>query len=268
MKLFIANVGANESDAKRWGLRSPIFPDNTFEFITIKEHSKFASCDTIPCYDDLRSWTGKKTCLGEVLPSKVRKYRTHFDPDFECFTYGDINSSRAANLKAILPGDQIWFLARLWNFDGNGWNGKSGFYFIGYFSVTLNISSSDINSINKWPVDIVSQIASNAHYKRYVFSRDEKDFRIIVGDRNKSKRFSRALPVTPDIVGHIYGGTYDPRTDSYWRGSNQLKNKNNNPRSFTHFGSVTRSIQSFLDSDDIELNEHLTALTIFASQYI
>jgi hypothetical protein len=38
----------------------------------------------------------------------------------------------------MVPGDQLWFLARLWNYDGARWTGGSDFHFIAFLQVEWN----------------------------------------------------------------------------------------------------------------------------------
>jgi hypothetical protein len=123
----VANVGANASDAAARGLRSPIFPDGTFEFVPIKERFVSADSASAIAYRDLPSTTGRAKSIAAFLPSKVGVYKVHADPEFETFTYGDVPSPGAANLASIVGGDQLWFLARLWDHDGSGWVGGSDF---------------------------------------------------------------------------------------------------------------------------------------------
>ncbi len=134
MRLYVANVGANMADAGSRGLRSPVFPDGTFELVPIKEAASFAGADGIPRYNELPSWTHRYSDLGEVLPARIRGYRAHADPEFDTFTYGDVTSPRASALRRIAQGDSLWFLARLWGHDGGRWTGRSGFYFVGQLS--------------------------------------------------------------------------------------------------------------------------------------
>ena len=55
MKLYVVNVGVNTADAGKRGLRSPMFPDGTFEFVPIKEESRFSQAEGIRSYNDLPS---------------------------------------------------------------------------------------------------------------------------------------------------------------------------------------------------------------------
>src|SRR5437016_284552 len=118
MRIFVVNVGVNAADAAKRNLRSPRFDDGEFELVPIKEPSRFASASCARSYDALPSWTGRVPNLGALVPANIRHYAAHADPDFDAFTYGDIATSRAANLRSVQNDDELWFLARLWNFDG------------------------------------------------------------------------------------------------------------------------------------------------------
>ena len=252
-------MGVNTKDASRWGLRSPVFPDGTFEFVPIKECAFFSRAEGIPTYHDLPSWTGRTLCLAELLPEKVRWYRTHADPEFETFTYGDIQGGRAANLTYVMPGDQLWFLARLWNHDGTHWTGAHGFYFIGFVEVQLNLEFP----AGMRPADISAKyrrlIEYNAHYRRLQAGNREW-FRVLCGKPRKSCRFNRALKVTPDVAGLLFGGSYDASTGFFKRGKETLKNKNGQPRSFQHFHSITRTVQCFLDANVPEQRDYVNEM--------
>lgn len=79
-RLFLANVGVNTADG---GLRSPIFPDGTFEFVPIREERKFAANEMIPTYIELRAWTGRTATLAEYVAPRIQTCRAHADPEFE-----------------------------------------------------------------------------------------------------------------------------------------------------------------------------------------
>ena len=82
-----------------------------------------------------------------------------------------------------------------------------------------------------------------------------------------SARFEQAVKVTPEVAGLIFGGDYRPKTDTFVRDGATLLNKNGQPRTFKRFGSITRTIQSFLDDEqagDVE-RERLQALVTAAS---
>lgn len=250
----------NERDADE--LRSPIFPDGTFEFVPIREGREFASSDVIPTYGQLHGWTGRAMTLADYVEQRIRSYRVHADPEFETFTYGDVRTSRSANLRLAVQGDQLWFLARLWDHDGTDWTGSSAFYLIGYYVVADNVEIAPGTAPDALAPAFAQRIARNAHYRR-MLAGERTWCRIIVGDLALSRRFRTALRVTPEVAGLVYGGRYDPATRAYVHNNNVLLNRNGKPRSFDTFGSVTRTIQPFLDSQKdgeyfTELHGHAT----------
>ncbi|MDI6839263.1 MAG: hypothetical protein QMD71_00135 [bacterium] len=143
MKLFIANVGVNTSHVSK-GLRSPIFSDKTFEFIPIPEEEERKKVLFSPRYCEIRCFNKPNLAISEYLCPERRSDIAHNDPEFndpefndpefKSFTYGDIFSPRAANLKEIQPDDLLFFLARLWLYK-DGFTNESDLYFIGYFTV-------------------------------------------------------------------------------------------------------------------------------------
>ncbi|MGH2796145.1 MAG: hypothetical protein ACRDM0_00370 [Thermoleophilaceae bacterium] len=239
------NVGVNGADSAQ--LRSPVFPDRTFEFVPIREGRQFATSTDIPTYAELPAWTGRSATLADYVGSRFRTYRAHADPEFETFTYGDVRSPRAANLGSATPGDEIWFLARLSDHDGTGWVGASAFHLIGYYVVAENVEIAIGTAPETLPAPVSERIARNAHYRR-MLAGERSWFRVIVGDPSRSRRFRHALRVTPEVAGLIYGGRFDPSRRAYVRDGAILLNRNGKPRAYETFGSVTRSIQPFLDS--------------------
>lgn len=266
MKLYVVNVGVNTADARRRGLRSPVFPDGTFEFVPIKEESRFSRAEEIRSYSALPSWTGRALSLADFLPERVRQYRAHVDPDFGTFTYGDILSARAANLAGVEPGDQLWFLARLWDHDGARWTGASGFYFIALIEVEQNRYFAAGTRPEAMPPSIRERISNNAHYHR-LLAGDTAAFRILCGRKGASWRFLRALKVTPKVAGVLFGGSYDQSSGVFRRGSTILKNKNGTPRRFDRFGSITRTIQCFLDSGTSDQERGVQTLNRMAARF-
>lgn len=204
--------------------------------------------------------------LADFLPAKYRDYRAHNDPEFQTFTYGDIDSPRAANLKKIKSGDQLWFLARLWEHDGERWTGKSDFFLIGRLHASEVFVSVPPREARHLPPKTVKRIENNAHWSRFQLG-DARPFTILVGDQRRSTRFRRAIRVTPEIAGLIYGGAFDSSEGIYRSSSGEiLTNKNGKPRRFENFGSITRSIQPFLDSEDVQQGLCITKLEEIATQ--
>jgi hypothetical protein len=267
MKLFVVNVGANTADEKARGVRSPIFSDDTFEFVPILEPCKHLHGRAgILTYADLPSGTGRASSLADFLPNRVRNYSVHADPEFKTFTYGDFMSARAANLKYAQPGDQLWFLARLWDHNGNRWTGASDFFLIGVIQVAQNVAIPVGTAPSQLNAELRERINQNANY-RQLNAGERRAIRVIVGSTTSSCRFQRALRVTPEVAGHIYGG--ERGSDGLYRRDGVVRrNKTNgNPRIFERLGSITRSIQVFLDSgisDDARYIEALARLATTA----
>ena len=247
MKVYLANVGVNQADAKRLGLKSPVFPNGTFEFIPIKEKSDWARAPGARRYRELRCVTGIAGGLGGFVPSRIIDYAAHDDPDFVALTYGDVGSSRAANLRQATEGDHLWFLARLWTFEDGAFTGDEAFYLVGRLVLTHNVPLTDLQCISALPDPVRRRIEQNAHWIRLSAGASE-GARVLVGDPLLSARFERAIQVTPAIAGHFFAGEYDPKTDTYSRQGVQLMNQGGTLRTFKKLGSITRTVQGFLDS--------------------
>lgn len=244
MRLFVANVGVNTADARSRGLKSPVFDDRTFEFIPIKEPSTFAASKFVRRYRDLPCWTGAAGALTTFLPGDVWEFAAHDDPDFVGLTYGDIKSSRAAALADVEPGDQLWFLARLWSYRDGRYAGPSAFHFVGAFDVTHNVLPGD--TLEGVETEVRRRLERNAHWLRRQ-SGDSNPCRILVGDVETSARFNKAIEITPRVAGLLFGGAA-AADGTYRRDDVVLRNKCGTVRSFENFGSITRTVQSFLDS--------------------
>ena len=247
MRLFVANVGVNSSDAQKRGMRSPLLPDGSFEFVPIKEPSRFRAAVSIPTYRELPSWTGRWSNLGPVVPEAAQTYRAHSDPDFKGLTYGDIGSSRASALSRVRPGDQLWFLARLWEHDGERFTGASTFYFVGRLMVELNLWVESL-TVAVPPV-FRQRLERNAHWRRWMEG-DREPFRALVGELDESCRFERPVRVTPEVARLLFAAdVYDAARDRFVRKGEDTSNLNGSPRTMKYFHSITRTIQAFLDSE-------------------
>lgn len=269
MKVYVANVGVNSADANSRGLKSPIFKDRTFEFIPIKEPKVAVAYSTIT-YESLKCSNNPQRPLSYYLPNKLHKYVVHNDPEFTTFTYGDVYSSRAANLRFVKSGDILIFLARLYDHDENYFTGKSNFYFIGFLNVERHFEFTKDDWLDSSMKSDWSGLENNTHF--YRFRNGYKgDFRIIVGNSSTSARFRRALKITPDIVELLYNAKYDSEKDIFISNTDQkvIKNKSNDkPRRYSLFHSTTRSIQSYLDSTNSAEKKSIEKLmALFRQQY-
>lgn len=156
-------------------------------------------------------------------------------------------------------------VARLWAHDGAQWTDRGDFYFIGFFTLDANVEIPAGTDPDDLPARVQRQISHNAHYARLICG-DRKEFRVLVGRPTESRRFARALKVTPRVAGWIFGGRYHSAHGTFRRGNTVLKNRNGTPRRFETFGSATRSIQAFLDSAKTEDRPYLKALSRLAER--
>ena len=264
MRLYVANVGVNSADANKRGLRSPVFPDGRFELIPIKEPDEYRGLAGSPKYGDLPGWTDHDTRLACFVPERLWSYTAHHDPDFECVTYGDLvgpRASRASNLSEVVRGDDLWFVARLWSFDRSRFVGGGEFFLVGRLAVTHNVLLSR-DAVEALPDEVRSRVMRNPHWRRHDQARAEG--RVLVGDIGQSARFERAIRITPEVAGIIFGGDHRAADDTYWRAGTQLFNIGGTPRQFRLFGSITRTVQSFLDDRRSTDQPYMAALQALA----
>lgn len=264
VKLYVANVGVNSADADKRGLRSPVFADRRFELVPIKEPDEYRNLAGSPKYSDLPGWTGHDTGLAAFVPERLRSYTAHYDPDFERVTYGDLvgpRASRASNLSGVVPGDDIWFVARLWSFEQGRFVGNGDFFLVGRLAVTQNVLLSR-EAVAALRNDVCSRVMGNPHWRRY--DRKGTEGRVLVGDVEQSARFGRAIRVTPEVAGMIFGGEHRSADDTYWRAGAQLFNVVGTPRQFRWFGSITRTVQAFLDERRSTDRPYMAALRALA----
>ena len=261
MKLYVVNVGANMQHARELALRSPVFSDGSFEFVPIRE-TACPTLETLPKYMELPSWTGAWTTLAAVVPPALHSARVHADPDLALLTYGDAQKSRGSSLADAAPGDQLWFLARLWEYRGGGFSGPSAFHFVARYELEANVVVATPRGLTP---DQQERAAANPHWKRRDAGWVDQS-RILLGAPARSARFARALPVTPAVAAHLFAAdAYDAYIDRFFVSGTVVPNKNGKPRTMRTFGSVTRTVQVFLDSDVSEHVSHITALERMAS---
>lgn len=248
MKLYIANVGVNTKNASESGIKSPVFPDQTFEFIPILEKRKdskysVAKYSTIKCYNN-----PKLTLSHYIGKEEYHNYAVHNDPEFETFTYGDISTPRASNLRKIKPNDVLLFLARLYKFKEGVFTDNGDLYFIGYFTIEEN------KIFDNWRIDIHSKELvkwrENAHFIKFEKGKMET-FRILKGVSNKSCRFERALRIDIKVQELIYNGEYDENKDIFIsnKDNEAVNNKKEEEIKKSSFPSKTRTIQAHLNSE-------------------
>jgi hypothetical protein len=217
----IVNVGVN---ASHQSLKSPLFADQTFEFVPIPEEGRRVSapeCPLLETYATLKSFTGVP--FTSFVPRAFHEKRVHNDPEFEHFTYGDYPSSspRASNLRRLSEGDYVVFFARLEGFSDH-FEENVGFYFIGYFEI-----EKIYPDLIKAPTEtVLREIGSNAHVKRALWNiRYWNGFWVFKGSTN-SRRFRKAVPITVRMMKDVglipgeekgLGGTENQILGSYLR---------------------------------------------------
>ena len=194
-KIAIINVGANAASGS---LRSPLFNDNTFEFVPTKTDNELPPLGFTP-FSEFESFNGRD--ITEFIPHKFSSENMHNDPEFVTHTYGDTpeDEIRSVNLKRFNKGDTLYYLARLveWN---NGTWGKAGFYLVGCLVLDKIIKKSDMIE----NPELIQVVKNNAHVKRWQEKpeAEPRDFWVLVGS-NQSKRFVHAVPFDREILNKI-----------------------------------------------------------------
>ncbi|MDA0771081.1 MAG: hypothetical protein BZY79_00765 [SAR202 cluster bacterium Casp-Chloro-G4] len=196
-RIFLANVGANASHS----FDSPIFDDGTFEFITIPEDQDLPG-DHAVRYGSLTSFYDPGKSIQDYIPQRLWNFPTHFDPEFETFTYGDNceTSPRAASLKRMAPGDFIFFLARLTREKKTKEPSVHGFYLVGFLEI-----EGILKDVTQRPTDVeMERYGTNAHVLRGLSDKTLWDrFWVFAGTPN-SRRFRRAVPVTRELALQVF----------------------------------------------------------------
>jgi hypothetical protein len=223
MKIIIINVGVNSTHGN---LMSPICSDGTFKFVPITSHDRQA-LKTIKTYrelfhDDYSS-----------IPEKKRNWKPHNDPEFETFTFGDYPDTKP-NLRKLEPGDLLFFLARLVEYENKSFNeDKCGFYLVGYFQI-----ESILKNVNKKPSESELRIyGQNAHIVEALEKPEWFDGFWVFKGSKKSMLFEKAIPFTKELL--LKTITNDGK-ELKW---NNCRNENEN------IGSFTRPVRIVSDND-------------------
>ena len=234
MRIFLANVGANASHR----FAGPIFEDGTFEFLPIPETPDLSS-SIATRYRDLRSWYNPDRDLLEYIPNRLRDVACHNDPEFTTFTYGDNcdRNSRASGLKALRPGDFLFFIARLEHRRHGAKAGPFGFYLVGYLHIAQDNWLLRAVSARPNPED-EELFGRNAHMLRGRSDSSLWDGFWVFRGSEESRRFSRAVPVTRDLCQSVFR-TADGREWTWDGGRSDLQ----------VIGSYTRACRCVLDPD-------------------
>jgi hypothetical protein len=192
MRSLAINVAANTNEP---GVRGPLFPDGSFEYIPIPESEP--TSDPVPTYADLDLTTD--------LPADSGSRPVHLDPEFaeyancERYTYGDEHGVKAGPIAELAAGDALLFYATLsTDADRPDWAPPEwGAFLIGQFRLARDpLTGEDYRDL---PADAEARavFANNAHVKR-----DSFDARVLVhGDPDTSGLYETAVPLSTPAGG-------------------------------------------------------------------
>lgn len=237
MKVFIKHVGANSTTAN-FGIMSPLFPDNTFEFVPIPEFhecpfrfKKLSKESEEPMtkdlkeirewikaqknkkyhpqfltYKDIRCFNDPTKALSQYLPSEVRNLPVHNDPEFETWTFGGVPEKtylkNERGLNHLRPGDYLFFLSTLTEYANNEFiRHQWNYYLVGYFLVKDLISIK--NSLKFGDDQQIKAISNNAHFRQFLATglTEGSELYVVIGDSERSQRFKHLIPFTRDVIG-------------------------------------------------------------------
>jgi hypothetical protein len=185
------NVAANSTLP---GVRGPIYPDGSFEYVPIPEREPTRSDAAVPTYADLD--------LRVDLPTDLLDRPVHLDPAFagvhgcETNVYGDEHGVKAGPLSRLDPGDRLYFYATLSPHDGadeaRPWiPPRWGAYLVGYFVVDRAVTGETYRAL---PPAERARFDENAHCKRATF-----DAAVLVRGTDESRLLDAAVPLSaPD----------------------------------------------------------------------
>ncbi len=251
-RVFLVRVGADTTYP--YPIRSPVFEDNSFEFVPIPEGKKrewpIPYRDPMLRYCEIRCLNDPKRDLGVYL-GKYSHWVAHNDPEFVTKTYGDVceEYSRARNLidnpkkrtSGVEEKDYLFFLARLDKHNRQTFTGSYGLYFIGYFHVENVFGPIERPMQPKED----AKIGGNAHVLRAkadpsLWADKRHKFWIFKGNAD-SVRFHYALETKWDWLSKILRDTQGRP----WK-------KKANQSDLQRITSYTRTIRCHLDPRNIQ----------------
>lgn len=185
------NVGANTNAP---GVRGPIHPDGSFEFVPIPEDAPTG--EPVPTYADLD--------LDVALPEGTAGTPVHLDPEFaeypECerYTYGDPYGVKARPLLELEAGDYALFYATLTTHGTpeREWIAPDwGAYLVGQFRLARDPipgdAYPDLSDAER------AVFRNNAHVKREEFDAAV----LLAGDEGESGLYETAVPLSSPEQG-------------------------------------------------------------------
>jgi hypothetical protein len=173
MKILFLRVGIDRGCG---GTLSPRFADGTFEYVPIPESSELLAGRGIS-YPEIIARHG-----GTLDKYSGSTGYTHYDPEFETFTYGEPNEPKRSQLLRLEAGDRLVFYS--------GFQGteiiRGTCFVIGYLSVRA-IHRAPINEL--WPPASLKHLHRNAHFRR---KHPEPTLVVVEGDPTTSRLFTIA----------------------------------------------------------------------------
>jgi hypothetical protein len=196
-RIYLANVGANSSHP----YASPLFADGTYELLPIPEQTARPGPHSV-LLGGLRGRDPSAGTLRPWVPERLWGVPAHLDPEFETMTYGDNceRSPRALGLKAVQPGDWIFFLARLASWHDGGYTGAAGFFLVGCMEIEAVLP----NVRRRPPPTALERFGANAHVRRGLNDPRNWDGFWVFGGSSRSRRFRRAVPVDRAVAQSVF----------------------------------------------------------------
>jgi Nucleotide modification associated domain 3 len=178
MNVVLLRVGI---DTGCGGIHSPLFPDGSFEFISIPDRGGRDE----RTYGNTVGRSGRP--LVEYFPDGRRQNVTtqsmHVDPEFRMFTYGDPTPPKRG-LRRLQPRDLLVFYAGM---EGWGWTQEPALYLAGYFEVERVGFAAEIGD------EIVRrEFADNFHLRHRSVYEEQRDRLLLVRGSLRSRLFTRA----------------------------------------------------------------------------
>jgi hypothetical protein len=179
MKILFLRVGIDRGCG---GTLSPLFSDGTFEYVPIPESSELLEGKGVS-YSNLLGRYG-----GTLDKYSGSTGYTHYDPEFETFTYGEPNEPKRSQLLRLTAGDLLVFYS---GFQGPN-IAKGTCFVIGYLSVHA-IHRAPIDE--SWPPKSLQHLHRNAHFRR---KNSETSLVVVEGDPAISRLFTIAQQLSDD----------------------------------------------------------------------
>jgi len=179
-KVLLLRVGMDLG----FGGLGPLFSDGTFEYVPIPDGASRVT-DRSLFFRDIPARSGGS--VAQFVPQRHRGSPTHYDPEFDTFTYGDPARNKRRQLLRLGKGDMLVFYAGLRPPEETR---GSKLYIIGYLTI---LQAHTITSLSPWPPPAHRHLWGNAHFRR---NRGDEDLVVVEGDPATSRLLVRAVPLS------------------------------------------------------------------------